>query len=206
MLEAQQSRTRQKGYYVDDNGNKHYDPTTHTDTYAIQVVKDDVDLGNENGAQIYILKTPTSDPKSNATDQWTDKHWDGKVNTYGAEWSDGKNIFSYPAQYVTQWPDETTLPYWLLTSPGTTVKGHNYFEEVRTAIFSAYKSKIENQIKEQLKEQGQTVTDINLTEDDITQIKVTPYKFLKTTVRSQISTLTARLILSTIRSITAKFW
>lgn len=195
-----------KGYYVDDNGNKHYDPTTHTDTYAIQVVKDDVDLGNENGAQIYILKTPTSDPKSNATDQWTDKHWDGKVNTYGAEWSDGKNIFSYPAQYVTQWPDETTLPYWLLTSPGTTVKGHNYFEEVRTAIFSAYKSKIENQIKEQLKEQGQTVTDINLTEDDITQIKVTPYKISKNNSTKPDKHIDCTIDIVNNKVYTAKFW
>ena len=195
-----------KGYYVDDNGNKHYDPTTHTDTYAIQVVKDNVDLGNENGAQIYILKTPTSDPKSNATDQWTDKHWDGKVNTYGAEWSDGKNIFSYPAQYVTQWPDETTLPYWLLTSPGTTVKGHNYFEEVRTAIFSAYKSKIENQIKEQLKEQGQTVTDINLTEDDITQIKVTPYKISKNNSTKPDKHIDCTIDIVNNKVYTAKFW
>ena len=90
-----------KGYYVDDNGNKHYDTTTHTDTYTIQVVQENVDLGADNDAQIYILKTPTSHPESNATDQWTDKHWDGKVNTYGAEWTNNKNIFSYPAQYLS---------------------------------------------------------------------------------------------------------
>lgn len=194
-----------KGYYVDNSGNKHYG-STRTDTYTIQVVQENVDLGNENGAQIYILKTPTSDPKSNATDQWTDKHWDGKVNTYGAEWSDGKNIFSYPAQYVTQWPDETTLPYWLLTSPGTTVKGHNYFEEVRTAIFSAYKSKIENQIKKQLEEQGQTVTDINLTEDDITQIKVTPYKISKGNGTNPDKHIDCTIDIVNNKVYTAKFW
>ena len=191
-----------KGYYVDDNGNKHYDPTTHTDTYTIQVVQDDVDLGNENGAQIYILKTPTSDPKSNATDQWTDKHWDGKVNTYGAEWSDGKNIFSYPAQYVTQWPDKTTNSYWLLKNTDTT----KYFKEVRTAIFSAYKSKIENQIKEQLKEQGQTVTDINLTEDDITQIKVTPYKISKNNGTKPDKHIDCTIDIVNNKVYTAKFW
>ena len=191
-----------KGYYVDDNGNKHYDPTTHTDTYTIQVVQDDVDLGNENGAQIYILKTPTSDPKSNATDQWTDKHWDGKVNTYGAEWSDGKNIFSYPAQYVTQWPDKTTNSYWLLKNTDTT----KYFKEVRTAIFSAYKSKIENQIKEQLKKQGQTVTDINLTEDDITQIKVTPYKISKNNGTKPDKHIDCTIDIVNDKVYTAKFW
>lgn len=194
-----------KGYYVDNSGNKHYG-STRTDTYTIQVVKSNVNLGDDNGAQIYILKTPTSDPKSNATDQWTDKHWNGKVNTYGAEWTDNKNIFSYPAQYVTQWPDETTLPYWLLTSPGTTVKGHNYFEEVRTAIFSAYKSKIENQIKEQLEEQGQTVTDINLTEDDITQIKVTPYKISKGNGTNPDKHIDCTIDIVNNKVYTAKFW
>ena len=194
-----------KGYYVDNSGNKHYG-STRTDTYTIQVVESNVNLGDDNGAQIYILKTPTSDPKSNATDQWTDKHWNGKVNTYGAEWTDNKNIFSYPAQYVTQWPDETTLPYWLLTSPGTTVKGHNYFEEVRTAIFSAYKSKIENQIKEQLEEQGQTVTDINLTEDDITQIKVTPYKISKGNGTNPDKHIDCTIDIVNNKVYTAKFW
>ena len=194
-----------KGYYVDNSGNKHYG-STRTDTYTIQVVESNVNLGDDNGAQIYILKTPTSDPKSNATDQWTDKHWNGKVNTYGAEWTDNKNIFSYPAQYVTQWPDETTLPYWLLTSPGTTVKGHNYFEEVRTAIFSAYKSKIENQIKEQLEEQGQTVTDINLTEDDITQIKVTPYKISKGNGTNPDKHIDCTIDIVNDKVYTAKFW
>ena len=194
-----------KGYYVDNSGNKHYG-STRTDTYTIQVVQENVDLGADNDAQIYILKTPTSDPKSNATDQWTDKHWNGKVNTYGAEWTDNKNIFSYPAQYVTQWPDETTLPYWLLTSPGTTVKGHNYFEEVRTAIFSAYKSKIENQIKKQLEEQGQTVTDINLTEDDITQIKVTPYKISKGNGTNPDKHIDCTIDIVNNKVYTAKFW
>ena len=190
-----------KGYYVDNSGNKHYG-STRTDTYTIQVVKDDVDLGNENGAQIYILKTPTSDPKSNATDQWTDKHWDGKVNTYGAEWTNNKNIFSYPAQYVTQWPDETTNSYWLLKNTDTT----KYFKEVRTAIFSAYKSSIENQIKEQLKEQGQTVTDINLTEDDITQIKVTPYKISKNNDTKPDKHIDCTIDIVNNKVYTAKFW
>ena len=190
-----------KGYYVDNSGNKHYG-STRTDTYTIQVVKNNVNLGDDNGARIYILKTPTSDPESNATDQWTDKYWDGKVNTYGAEWTNNKNIFSYPAQYVTQWPDKTTNSYWLLKNTDTT----QYFKEVRTAIFSAYKSSIENQIKEQLKEQGQTVTDINLTEDDITQIKVTPYKISKNNDTKPDKHIDCTIDIVNDKVYTARFW
>ena len=191
-----------KGYYVDNSGNKHYDTTTHTDTYTIQVVQENVDLGSDNGAQIYILKTPTSDPKSNATNQWTDKHWDGKVNTYGAEWTDNKNIFSYPAQYVTQWPDETTNSYWLLKNTDKT----KYFNDVRTEIFSAYKSSIEDQIKEQLEEQGQTVTDIDLKEDDITQIKVTPYKISRNNGTKPDKHIDCTIDIVNDKVYTAKFW
>ena len=191
-----------KGYYVDDNGNKHYDTTTHTDTYTIQVVQENVKLSDDNDAQIYILKTPTSDPKSNATNQWTDKHWDGKVNTYGAEWTDNKNIFSYPAQYVTQWPDETTNSYWLLKNTDKT----KYFNDVRTEIFSAYKSSIEDQIKEQLEEQGQTVTDIDLKEDDITQIKVTPYKISRNNGTTPDKHIDCTIDIVNDKVYTARFW
>ena len=191
-----------KGYYVDDNGNKHYDTTTHTDTYTIQVVQENVKLSDDNDAQIYILKTPTSDPKSNATNQWTDKHWDGKVNTYGAEWTNNKNIFSYPAQYVTQWPDGTTNSYWLLKNTDET----KYFNDVRTEIFSAYKSSIEDQIKEQLEEQGQTVTDIDLKEDDITQIKVTPYKISRNNGTTPDKHIDCTIDIVNDKVYTARFW
>ena len=195
-----------KGYYVDNSGNKHYDPTTRTDTYTIQVVQKNVDLGGDEPAQIYILKTPTSDPKSNATNQWTVKHWDGRVNTYGAEWTDHnnnyKNIFSYPAQYVTEWPDKTTNSYWLLKNTDTTT----YFKDVRTEIFSAYKSSIEDQIKEQLEEQGQTVTDIDLKEDDITQIKVTPYKISRNNGTKPDKHIDCTIDIVNDKVYTAKFW
>ena len=190
-----------KGYYVDNSGNKHYG-TTRTDTYTIQVVQKTVNLGDDNDAQIYILKTPTSHPESNATDQWTDKHWDGKVNTYGAEWTNNKNIFSYPAQYVTEWPDGTTNSYWLLKNTDTTT----YFKDVRTEIFSAYKSSIEDQIKEQLEEQGQTVTDINLTEDDITQIKVTPYKISRDNGTKPDKHIDCTIDIVNDKVYTARFW
>ena len=191
-----------KGYYVDDSGSKHYDTTPHTDTYTIQVVQKNVKLSDDNDAQIYILKTPTSHPESNATDQWTDKHWDGKVNTYGAEWTDNKNIFSYPAQYVTQWPDKTTNSYWLLKNTDTTT----YFKDVRTEIFSAYKSSIEDQIKEQLEEQGQTVTDIDLKEDDITQIKVTPYKISRNNGTTPDKHIDCTIDIVNDKVYTARFW
>ena len=195
-----------KGYYVDNSGNKHYDPTTRTDTYTIQVVQKNVDLGGDEPAQIYILKTPTSDPKSNAQNQWAPDNsamkWIGEVNTYGAEWTGNKNVFSYPAQYVTQWPDETKLPYWLLTSPGTTVNDHNYFEEVRDEIFSYYKSSIEDELKKKYP----NLTNINLTKDDITQIKITPFKISKNNDSDPDKHIDCTIDIVNNKVYTAKFW
>ena len=186
-----------------------YDDGQKSDWYSVEVVRNNTKIDQYDTperAGIFILKTPTSDPESNEKDQWAPKDsamkWIGEVNTYGAEWTGNRNVFSYPAQYVTKWPDGTTNSYWLLKNTDTTT----YFKDVRTEIFSAYKSSIENQIKEQLEEQGQTVKDINLTEADITQIKVIPYKISKNNSSDPDKHIDCKIDIVNDKVYTARFW
>lgn len=195
-------------YTYDHYGNATY-YRSDRDTFTVEVVKDNQKIDDSDTpvrAGIFILKTPTSDPKSNAQNQWAPDNsamkWIGEVNTYGAEWTGNKNVFSYPAQYVTQWPDETKLPYWLLTSPGTTVNDHNYFEEVRDEIFSYYKSSIEDELKKKYP----NLTNINLTKDDITQIKITPFKISKNNDSDPDKHIDCTIDIVNNKVYTAKFW
>ena len=195
-------------YTYDYYGNATY-YRSDRDTFTVEVVKDNQKIDDSDTpvrAGIFILKTPTSDPKSNAQNQWAPDNsamkWIGEVNTYGAEWTGNKNVFSYPAQYVTQWPDETKLPYWLLTSPGTTVNDHNYFEEVRDEIFSYYKSSIEDELKKKYP----NLTNINLTKDDITQIKITPFKISKNNDSDPDKHIDCTIDIVNNKVYTAKFW
>ena len=104
------------GYYVDGSGTKHYDDTTtHTDTYTIQVVSNDVKLADDDAA-IYFLKSPTGESKmSNNTDDWLpgkdQSSMLGRINVgphggyQAAVWShnNGKNLVTTRNQKVTDY-------------------------------------------------------------------------------------------------------
>lgn len=110
-------------------------------------------------AQVYYLKTPTSNPDSNATSQWGDCVGSGTVDTTGATWTNDKNIFS-PLAYVRSMPDDMVDQedgMWLL--PKDKYPAHF------TAIYNAYKSALG-------KELGITLE----SEDDIKAIYLVPYK------------------------------
>lgn len=148
------------------------DYNTYTEYYDVTVTTEK--MGSSEYAQVYILKVPTYDPKSNDSSLWTpdaNRGWTGQVNTYGATWENNKNIMSYAAQYVTEWPDKTNGSVWTLTKDDVNT---TWFDTVRNAIFENYKSELEREIKE--KNPGLSSESINLTKDDITQIKVMPYK------------------------------
>ena len=186
-----------------------YDDGWSSDSYRVEVVRNNAkidEFDKPEKAGIFILKTPTSDPESNEKNQWAPDDsamkWIGEVNTYGAEWTGNRNVFSYPAQYVTQWPDGTKLPYWLLTSPGTSVNDHNYFEEVRDEIFSYYKSSIEDELKKNYPNLG----NINLTKDDITQIKVIPFKISKDNSSDPDKHIDCKIDIVNNKVYTARFW
>ena len=169
-----------KWWHSDNKGNRVDDGTTQ-DTYNVTVVTQT--LGGNDNAAVFLLKTPTSDPKSNATSEWAPNdgaiRWIGEVNTYGAVWENNKNINSYAAQHVTKWPDGTTGSVWTLKNTDKTYFGNSgktYFEDVRDMIFNQYKTSIEDEIR---KNNPTLSGSIDLQKEDITQIKVTPFKISK---------------------------
>lgn len=189
-----------KYWSYDSNGNrKEYQ--TYTDTYDVTVTTEKT--GFPEWAQVYILKVPTYDPKSNDSDLWTpaaNRGWTGQVNTYGATWENDKNIMSYAAQYVTRWPDGTSDSVWTLTKDDANT---TWFNTVRDAIFENYKSTIEQEIRD--KNPGLSGS-INLTKNDITQIKVMPYKISKNNSTTYDRHIDCTIAVVNNKVYTAKFW
>ena len=177
------------------------DYRTYTESYDVTVTTEK--MGSSENAQVYILKVPTYDPKSNDSSLWTpdaNRGWTGQVNTYGATWENNKNIMSYAAQYVTRWPDGTSDSVWTLTKDDTNTA---WFNTVRNAIFDNYKSTIEKEIKD--KNPGLSGS-INLTKDDITQIKVMPYKISKNNSTTYDRHIDCTIAVVNNKVYTAKFW
>lgn len=177
------------------------DYNTYTEYYDVTVTTEK--MGSFEPAQVYILKVPTYDPKSNDSSLWTpdaNRGWTGQVNTYGATWENNKNIMSYAAQYVTRWPDGTSDSVWTLTKDDTNTA---WFNTVRDAIFDNYKSTIEKEIKD--KNPGLSGS-INLTKDDITQIKVMPYKISKNNSTTYDRHIDCTIAVVNNKVYTAKFW
>ena len=113
-------------------------------------------------AQVYYLKTPTSKRDSNDTSEWGTCVGNGTVNTTGATWKDDKNIFS-PIAYVLTMPDGMVD-----NKDGTWELPKEKFSTHFTAIFTAYKAKLESDL-------GVTLD----SEDEIEAIYLTPYKISK---------------------------
>lgn len=116
-------------------------------------------------AYVYYLKTPDSIPGSNEIGQWGDPvDRDAKVNTTGATWVNDKNITSNVTSYVVSMPggDELVNGRWLMPKDKY---GQHY-----TAIFNRYKKKLAEDLHIPVE---------NLTEEDITEIYLTPYKISK---------------------------
>lgn len=112
----------------------------------------------EEGAQVYYLKTPTSNPDSNNVNQWGENVGTARVNTDGASWINDRNVFS-PSRYVVSWPDGTKHNdgvSWLMPKAQY---GTHY-----QAIYNAYKTQLESELG------------VTLEEEDIEAIYLTPYK------------------------------
>lgn len=192
-------------YWYYSNGQRVNDDT-YTEYYAVTVKAGSI--GNPEDAQVYILKVPTYDPKSNDSSLWTpgaNQGWHGKVNTHGATWEragtdPSKNIMSYAAQYVTKWPDDSTNSVWTLKR---TDANNEWFTTVLNAIFDNYKSEIETEIK---KNNPGLSGSINLTKDDITQIKVMPYKISQHNGTDYDKHIDCTIAVVNNKVYTAKFW
>lgn len=132
--------------------------STVTERYEVTVVA----RGNE-GAQVYFLKTPASDPDSNATDQWSSNVGDATVNTTGATWTNDKNAFKSNnnlSAYIISWPDGSTGSTWTLDK--------NTYASQYQEVYNAYKEELEKKLG---------ITDLKL--EDIEEITLIPYKISK---------------------------
>lgn len=188
-----------------------YDDGESSDRYTVTVVDNNTKIDwsdTDNNAAVFVLKTPTSTPESNAPSQWAPDNseckWIAKVNTYGAEWvknGNQYNILTYPSQYVTQWPDGTKNSVWTLTENDTDTK---YFKEVRSTIFDEYKSSIEKKIKEQYP--GLANVDLQLKESDITKIKITPFKISRNNGTNPDKHIDCLIDITSNKVYAAKFW
>ena len=101
-------------------------------------------------SDFYYLKTPTSNPKSNNSDQWGATLGKGKITLEGAAW-DGINTFNNVASRVIEWPDGSTGSSYVV--PKDTQYSH------WKAIYDKFKSEVGN-----------------IEEDEIESIILHPYK------------------------------
>lgn len=165
---------------------------THYYTYSGQKYSESYEVtvtgGGEEGAQVYYLKTPTSNPDSNETNQWGANVGTAKVNTDGAIWTNNRNIFS-PSAYVISWPDGTAHhngASWLM--PKGTYENHY------RAIYDAYKAKLEQELG------------VTLEYADIEAIYLTPYKISRNNSTNPDKHIDCTISVKTKSVFAAVFW
>ena len=138
-----------------------YSTTENTDTISVTVTEKAAE-----SAQVFYLKTPTSDPDSNNTSQWGDTIGNGTVKipndvtwTIDTESNTEKNLFN-PGSYVIAMADGMVKQ-----KNGSWSLPKDKYSAHYTAIFNAYKTELENEL-------GVTLSSPN----DIEAIYLTPYK------------------------------
>ena len=134
-----------------------------TATHEVTVEKSPVSATN---CYLFFQNSPTANPDSNGTASWFPsggKHALGvKVNLDGLNLPGGKNSYDNVANRVTQWPDGSTGSSWVLDRNGA-------YSQYWNAVFRAWKDTLS-------KEQGTQIT-----EDDVEEIALYPYKISNNT-------------------------
>ena len=126
---------------------------------------------NTQDATFFYLKTPTSIPGSNKTEDWGSALGNGTVNISGLRWTntDIKGLYGYKVQnsfnvtnsMINNWPSE---PGEYNSEKGGYVLNKN--SSHWNTIFNAYKENIERQLRVE-----------DLSSSDVTDIILTPFKF-----------------------------
>lgn len=115
---------------------------------------------------LFFQNSPTANPDSNGTASWFPSggnHALGvKINLDGLNLPGGKNSYDNVANRVTQWPDGNTGSSWVLDRNGA-------YSQYWNAVFRAWKNTLS-------KEQGTQIT-----EDDVEEIALYPYKISNNT-------------------------
>ena len=118
--------------------------------YATKQITVNAATTSTNKADFYYLKTPTSDPKSNSSDQWGATLGKGEITLEGAVWdSNNKNTFNNVGSRVVKWPGGSTGSSYVVP------KGNTHWK----AIYDKFKSEVGN-----------------VEEDEIESIILHPYK------------------------------
>ncbi|MGN1277149.1 MAG: InlB B-repeat-containing protein [Floccifex sp.] len=119
----------------------------------------------EEYAQFYYLKTPTSDPVSNDTDQWGTVLGIGTINTEDIVWTENKNCFiSTTPERVVAWP----AGYGVTNADGSYTLNKDTSDNSHwMAIFNAYKDSVSSDLK------------VDIGTEDIESIILHPYKISK---------------------------
>ncbi len=140
-------------------------------------------------AQIFYLKTPTSDPDSNDTKEWCDSSiGTGTVQTSGATWTDNKNIFN-PGQYVVSLTSSMVKQ-----SDGSyTLPKESYLRHWQS-IYNAYKTQLEEELG------------VTLSFDDIEEIYLVPYKISKNNGTNPDKHIDCKISIKTSSVYAAVFW
>ena len=160
-----------------------------------------VEVKETEPAIVYYLKSPTSDPNSNESDQWGETSYGtAEVNVASAPCDDGKNVFN-PSQYVRSYSDGTTV-----TVDG--VKRCRVTKEttVWNEIFNAYKQQIENQFNSGENGNQSTGNRLTITKDDVEYIDLVPYKISKNNGTNPDKHLDCTVVVKCNKIVTAKFW
>ena len=134
-----------------------------TATYELTVAESKASATN---CYLFFQNSPTANPDSNGTASWFPsggKHALGvKVNLDGLNLPGGKNSYDNVANRVTQWPDGSTGSSWVLDR-------NDAYSQYWNAVFRAWKDTLS-------KEQGTQIT-----EDDVEEIALYPYKISNNT-------------------------
>ena len=134
-----------------------------TATHEVSVTKSEASVTD---CFLFFQNSPTANPDSNGTASWFPSggsHALGvKVNLDGLNLPGGKNSYDNVANRVTQWPDGSTGSSWVLDRSGA-------YSQYWNAVFQAWKDTLS-------KEQGTQIT-----EDDVEEIALYPYKISNNT-------------------------
>ncbi len=131
-----------------------------TATHEVTVTKS---TASATSCYLFFQNSPTADPDSNKTSQWfpSGDVLGVKVNLDGLNLPGGKNSYDNVANRVMQWPDGSTGTSWTLDK--------NAYSQYWNAVFQAWKDTLS-------KEQGTQIT-----EDDVEEIALYPYKISNNT-------------------------
>ena len=159
-----------------------------TATHEVTVTESTASATN---CYLFFQNSPTANPDSNGTAAWFPsggRHDLGvKVNLDGLNLPGGKNSYDNVANRVTQWPDGSTGSSWVLDRNGA-------YSQYWNAVFQAWKDTLS-------KEQGTQIT-----EDDVEEIALYPYKISNNTNVGCGHHLDCKVVVKCSKAINAVFY